>query len=463
MSDNTKKRLFDHKFDIVAFILIAGIFTYFMIFNEVVDCGDSFQYANQLPMREPVYSLLIQLFQTISGESYRIPLGIFQNILAIICIYWTYRRISRIYDFRSLFRIATLALLLAPHIITPLASKTNLVLTSTVMTEGITISLYYVWFTVLIGILWEHYSNKKDMILAVTVDTALGLILAMTRGQMVICLVVELLVICFKLIEQKNNTVKKRLISILICFLIFFVITGVKSILTKAYNYAETGYFVKTVSSGPMLLANIVYVSDENDAEYLADEDLRQAYIRIVREIDEEGISFSEASGNIIQKARFHESSHETINFDHIDPNIREVIEIRYGIDSSEFVNLMIIEDRICKESSMQLLKHVFPRYIKNYMIIACLGFVRSVAADRSFLSIYAVLIYIIAIVLTIILLKKDLRNRQAQTMLLTLILICGTVLGTSLVIECITRYMIYNLPIFYISGMGMIKALKES
>ena len=288
MSDNTKKRLFDHKFDIVAFILIAGIFIYFMIFNEVVDCGDSFQYANQLPMREPVYSLLIQLFQTISGESYRIPLGIFQNILAIICIYWTYRRISRIYDFRSLFRIATLALLLAPHIITPLASKTNLVLTSTVMTEGITISLYYVWFTVLIGILWEHYSNKKDMILAVTVDTALGLILAMTRGQMVICLVVELLVICFKLIEQKNNTVKKRLISILICFLIFFVITGVKGILTKAYNYAETGYFVKTVSSGPMLLANIVYVSDENDAEYLADEDLRQAYIRIVREIDEE-------------------------------------------------------------------------------------------------------------------------------------------------------------------------------
>jgi hypothetical protein len=96
-------------------------------------------------------------------------------------------------------------------------------------------------------------------------------------------------------------------------------------------------------------------------------------------------------------------------------------------------------------------------------MIIACLGFVRSVAADRSFLSIYAVLIYIIAIVLTIILLKKDLRNRQTQTMLLTLILICGTVLGTSLVIECITRYMIYNLPIFYISGMGMIKVLKES
>ena len=117
MSDNTKKRLFDHKFDIVAFILIAGIFIYFMIFNEVVDCGDSFQYANQLPMREPVYSLLIQLFQTVSGEAYRIPLGIFQNILAIICIYWTYRRISRIYDFRSLFRIATLALLLAPHII----------------------------------------------------------------------------------------------------------------------------------------------------------------------------------------------------------------------------------------------------------------------------------------------------------------------------------------------------------
>ncbi len=463
MNDNTKKRLFNDKFDIAALVVIAGIFVYFMIFSEVVDCGDSFQYANQLPMREPVYSLLIQLFQAVSGEAYRIPLGIFQNILAIICIYWTHRRISKIYGFGHLFRMATLAVLLAPHIITPLASKTNLVLTSTVMTEGITISLYYVWFSILNGILWDYYIGKKKFIRAIAANTLLGLILSMTRGQMVICLAVEVFVICFKIIEIKSVAMKKKLIRIFICFLGIFAVIGVKDILTKAYNYAETGYFVKTVSSSPMLLANIVYVSDESDAKYLLDEDLRQTYIQIVKEVHEEGLSFSDATGSIIQKARFHESGHETINFDHIDPNMRVLIESRYGIDSSEFVNLMIVEDRVCKEASMQLIGHVFPKYLKNYVIIACLGFVRSVAADKSFLSIYAILIYITAIAMTIILLKKDLRNRQAHTMILTLILICGTVLGTSLVIECITRYMIYNLPIFYISGMGMIKALKES
>ena len=47
MSDNTKKRLFDHKFDIVAFILIAGIFIYFMMnlcknFTKVQEFGLKF-------------------------------------------------------------------------------------------------------------------------------------------------------------------------------------------------------------------------------------------------------------------------------------------------------------------------------------------------------------------------------------------------------------------------------------
>lgn len=458
------KKLFDNRIDVVALVLICVLFGYFAIFHGTYEYGDSFQYAHQYPMREPVYSLLIQFFQIIAHDNYMLPLGIFQNILAVICVYWTYIRLCRIYKLNSLFRLGTVALLLAPHIITPVASQTHMILTNSVMTEGITMSLYYVWFTILLGILADYYDEKNQIIINV-ISVCLAMLLALTRGQMAVCLILWLIVSVYKALVQffANKSDSYRIKGIAKKLLIYVVILAIvfvaKSQITKIYNQLETGYYVDTVSSKPMLLANIAYVCDESDADYINDADLKEAFRTIVSNAKNDGYSVGYATGSVIDRALYHEKCHDILNFEYIDPEIRKVI-YKQGIDEDKFLSLMIEEDRICGDMSKALLPNIATKYLKNYFVIVALGFVRSVAIEKFGLSIVAVLMYIFAIVLCVYGAIKRKAGKQIISMLLVLIAICGTVCGTSLMIQCIGRYMIYNLPFFYIVGMALLQAL---
>lgn len=455
----SERKIFDEKIDIVVVAFMAVVFLYFAIFGQVVECGDSFQYENQLPMREPVYSLLLQFFQLIAGEGYMKAVGVFQNILTFVCSWWSYKRLKDIFGFGPVFSIGVGGALLAPHLMTPLASKTHLILTNTIMTEGITIGIYYVWFAMLISMLWGYYQDRKKYINVSIVNIVLALILAMTRGQMILCLVIWLLVNAYMAICSKKRA--KEIVVIVLGLAIATLATVVfKNQLTKWYNQAETGYYVNTVSSKPMMLANLVYVCDKDDSQYIQDEDLKVFFEKVVELAKENELTMEYAPSGIIAKGRFHESGHETINFDFIDSEIRSVILDRYGIDASEFVYLIIKEDELCGEVISQLLPHVFGKYLKNYFYIAILGFVRSVSVEKSVFVFWAVLAYLLAGILTICGFRKDNSSKYALTMLLVIVVICGTVFGTSLMIECITRYMIYNLPFFYIAGMGLIKQL---
>ncbi|MCR5798948.1 MAG: hypothetical protein K6G69_02640 [Lachnospiraceae bacterium] len=460
------KNSFKDKLDIVIAVIIIALFGFFMFGFEVVVCGDSFQYEHQMPMREPVYSLLLQFLQLIKGEEYTILLGPLQNILAMICVYFSYRRLYELFGFKVLFRIATALLLLVPHIITPLFSKTHIIITNNVMTEGITISIYYVWFTLLLCILRDFHKDRKTYTKAVVADLILALILAMTRGQMLVCLVVLLIVMCFKTwstqteeikTDRAGISVKTGLIRTSFYILTFFLIIGIKTQLTKWYNLAESGCYVNTVSSKPMLLANIAYVCDEGDARYIKDPKLREAFTEIMRGIKFSNIGFDSAKGGIIDKAKFHESNHEIINFEHIDPALRPVIMSKYGITEARYNELMIREDELCGEMAKDLLPHVFGKYLKNYFVIASLGFVRTIAVERSILPLYSLVMYISALIMAVWLTLRK-RTDSASVMLVVLLTICGTVFGTSLVIQCIARYMIYGFPFFYIAFMVMLK-----
>lgn len=450
------KKICKDKLDIVVLFCIVAVFAYFFIFHDVVECGDSFQYENQYPMREPVYSLMLQLLQVLCGDAFMTATGFVQNLMAIICTYWTYRRVRTIFDFKILFSIGTAGMLMAPHLLTPLASKTHLILTNSIMTEGITISLYYLWITMMIGILKGYYDSARVKS-AQVISFILGLILAMTRGQMILCMVIWLIVVAFVAIIGNEN-VKKKLLYVLVCVVAVLAAVVAKGQLTKWYNLAETGYYVNTISSKPMMLANLVYVCNEDDADYIQDEEIREAFRAIVREADSQKLTIENAPSGIISMGKFHESGHETLNFDIIDPAMRLVVKSKYNIDESEFINLMIHEDMICDTAVKQLLPNVFGRYFHNYVIIAVLGFVRSVAVDKSVLPLFALLIYLAAAALTIWGLFKKERRDNAFVMVMIVVAICGNVLGTSLMIQCITRYMIYNLPFFYIAGMGLIK-----
>lgn len=454
------KKFFDSKIDIAVLVGTLLVFGYFCIFCPVQECGDSFQYIHQYPMREPVYSLFLQLTIVLLGDNFGVAVSIIQNILAVICLFWTYKRISKMYNFGWLFRLGTFVVLLAPHLVTPLASVTHLVLTCSVMTEGITLSMYYVFLTVLLGMVSGYYEGKFYTKAAVA-DAVLAFVLALTRGQMAVCLVMWLLVVTFRSLCNKKWKKIFLYIAIIICMF------PLKSQLTKWYNLAETGYYTDTVSSKPMLLANIVYVCDIEDSEYIEDETLRAAFKGIVSQALADGQSIKNADGGIIGKALYHESCHEPLNFEYIDPAVRNVIYDRFDINESTFLELMIKEDELCGEMAGNLLPHIAGKFFHNYLYVISLGFIRSIAVEKSVIPYMAIALYVLAVLLAAFLLvrwrKGGKKSPAALSMLVVLIAICGMVCGTSLMIQCLARYMVYNLPFFYIAGMAMLAELRKS
>lgn len=447
-----KLRIFRKRTDCFVLSALVLLFAYFTFFCEMKELSDSFQYLNQFVTRDPVYALLLKLFTTVFGENYLFPLCLFQNILAVAAIYWIYVRVTDLFQFPILFELGVAVLFVMPHIITPLASQSRMIITNSVLTEGIAFSLYYIWAGMLLTLLLQRYGQHQNK--SIILSGLLSVVLAMIRGQFLLCMAVWLLVSIWVL------GIQRRYKAILFVFLGFILMFVGKSYFTKTYNYLESGIFVNTVASKPMMLSNAVYLSDIEDGSTIENADLRQAYENIVRLVDGQKLSVKYATGNIISKAQFHEYGHETINFEIIDPEIEAVIEKKDGITAANYMYLMVKMDEYAGEIFSDILPNILPEFIQNYLVIASLGFVRSIAIDRSILPIYALGMYLLAMILVIVLLKRNKCSNGAYFMLLSLLLICGTVFGTSIAIECISRYMIYNFPFFYIAGMAMLTEL---
>lgn len=450
-----KEQVFRKKTDYMVFIGLILLFGYFTCFEEVRELGDSFQYLNQFVTREPIYALLLKGLTGLFGEGYTFPLGLIQNVLAIISIYWIYVRITDLFDFPILFEWGVVLLLLLPHIITPLVSKTGMIITNSVLSEGITFSLYYIWVGMLLTLLLQRYGFKQTR--GIILCGLLSLVLALTRGQFLLCMAVWFLVCAYVLVIQKRY---KQILLVCVGLVVLFFS---KTYFTKTYNYFESGIFTNTVAGKPMMLANALYVSDLEDGKNIKNDDLRQAYENMIMQIDKEQLSVKYAEGNIIDKAQFHEYGHEPINFEIIDPEIEAVIEKNDGITVENYMHLLVKMDEYAGDIFSDILPNILPEYIQNYFVITALGFVRSIAMDRSVLPIYAVIMYVIAIVLIIFSLRRNKYSNSAKFMLLSLLLIIGTVFGTSIMIECVARYMIYNFPFFYIAGMAMLTELWKS
>lgn len=450
--EKKKQRVVESKMDMGVLFGLVIVFGYFFLCHPVQELNDSFQYLNQFVSREPAYALLLQILQACFGTGYSVVLGLIQNCMAVVCIYWLYKRLGNLLHFPVVLQLLTAMILVSPHVITPFASKSRMIITNSVLTEGVAVSLYYLWFGILFSLLLNYYHNGRKRYMVISL--LLSLLLSMIRGQLIICILVWAIVTGFMEFRDKQY---RGLLLVAVGLVLSFV--G-KTQITKVYNYLESGFYVNTVSSKPMLLANALYVAGPEDGKDIQDETLRRAYEEMITGIDEAGLLRKYASGGLMELAHFHEAGHEVINFDYIVPVLNQYIKEKDGIDESTYFALLIKHE----EYSDQILKAVFsniiPEYVKNYFVIAALGFVRSVAVDRSILPFYAAVAYLVAVILMGMAFYRNRKSSAGFFMLLSLILICGTVFGTSIMIECISRYMIYNLPFFYIAGIALLLEL---
>lgn len=443
-------------------LIFLGIFTVFfgflLITGEPIYSNDTFQYENQMVMREPGYALLIQFMRFLSPDRHYELIIALQNILAVVTNTAVIAFLRGRFGLNMPLSFLCVLVLLAPHIMTPVFSSTHLILTNTLMTEGILFSLYSVAFMSLLDAMWDGQPFGKASIRTIVLFWVLSLI----RGQMMVLFVVWFVAMGAAAIagnirktgiSRRKAAVDSARQCILLC-LILVIAFVVRTNLVRAYNYLESGLFVDTASGKAMSFANVLYVADRNDGEAIEDESLRALFYEMYDSADADGMNYKYASEGILNRAAHHEKCHDDLNFIYFSEPARRYVGETQGIYADRFQELMIAVDGIAGELSAALMPRVIGRYALNYICVIALGFVRTVSYETPLLAWYALFIYVVAVVLTIALWRGNPGSRAASFMAVTLLTIVGNVCATALMIQCISRYMIYNLPLFYIAGI---------
>lgn len=426
--------------------MIIVFFAMLFLIGGYGPAGDSESYLTLNIYREPVYSLIVCGLNSLFEQPVMyVVLAFIQNVIAAFSVIILVSNLDRfvLKDNLSLWISAVIAIV--PFAMTPVLSRSHLVTTNKIMEEALTIPEYYLFVAGIVAIIFD-VDNRKKHIFRTSLVTVL---LVLTRGQMSIVIIGYTILLLIIAITEKKMRVA---ISAIIIGLGLFAVTGIA---TRTYNYLCSGEFCGTVSGKTTFLSNVLYVSEEKDGELIEDSDLSSLFYSLHEKLDENRLLYDYAEGSIADKGEYHEFCHDAIKYDYFEPVKNEVFTGRMGDTYDEY---LIFQDEIAGQLSGPLLKGCFGRWIKNYLAVALLGFIRTVAIDRGLLRIYAVLIYGAYAALLILNIKKRGLSKRNLFAVFVLIMIIGFCLGTAIYIMCLSRYVIYNLPFFYISLYMLIR-----
>lgn len=419
-------------------IVIGAFFCFFGFHFGVGIYPDSSTYIEAQIDREPVYPLLLKLMKEVFGQTHFLEGTVaVQNVFFAVSTWYLYRTVTKCFTRRLPTQILCVLVLLVPHVATGIFTPSRIVLSNAILSEGVVYPLYLAFAATLLQAL---VTPKKVPYLAWSLLWAFVTTLA--RSQMLPLLLVWLVASATTIIMTKKQVLKQLALVVIAVIVVFLM----RSVLMRGYVSANFGKGQVTYVSEMTLLTNAIYSADDEGMEKackgLNEEEaaeLRNAY-EILKSKE---LNAAFAKGNVIDKVLYHEDCHDRIK-----------LEILYEEITQEYAGDMFRE----------VLKANFGKFFGTYLIVATGGLIRSVAVLSPFMAVYALGLYVAAIALMWYLFRREKRAggdcKQAWFMAFSLLLIAANVFATSLTIMCLSRYMIYNMSLFYLAGILMIECL---
>ena len=338
-------------------------------------------------------------------------------------------------------------ILLAPHIITPVFSASGLVLSNGVISEALGLPLFYLFTAQCMKMV---YTRQRGAALS---SLLLSLFLSLVRGQMMFTILLWLVFAGAVVIVEKKKLAKRLLICVVCTALAF----GTRTLLVKSYNLVFNGYFINNTFGSVGLLANILYAADEEDAERIADQDARVMFELSYRLAKEQGATYQDAPEGFFNRAAHLEKWHDAIKFEMIEEPWRQLHDREGFID---YIPENVESDRIAATIGKSLLPAVLGRWLYDYLALACYGLIRSIAVVHPLLNWYALTAYLAYIVLVALAWRKNHNSNAVWLAAFSLLAVLANVFATSMIIMCLSRYVIYGLPLFYVSGLMLLYEL---
>lgn len=410
--------------------------------------NDSNQYIAMHIHREPLYSFFLWIFRSLFGETKYLDIVRFlQNGLAAFSVIWLAESLKKRFAFGQWMEALVCLILLAPHIITPVFSASGLVLSNGVISEALGLPLFYLFTAQCMKMV---YTRQRGAALS---SLLLSLFLSLVRGQMMFTILLWLVFAGAVVIVEKKKLAKRLLICVVCTALAF----GTRTLLVKSYNLVFNGYFINNTFGSVGLLANILYAADEEDAERIVDRDARVMFELSYRLAKEQGATYQDAPEGFFNRAAHLEKWHDAIKFEMIEEPWRQLHDREGFID---YIPENVESDRIAATIVKSLLPAVLGRWLYDYLALACYGLIRSVAVVHPLLNWYALTAYLAYIVLAALAWRKNHNSNAVWLAAFSLLAVFANVFATSMIIMCLSRYVIYGLPLFYVSGLMLLYEL---
>lgn len=410
--------------------------------------NDSNQYIAMHIHREPLYSFFLWIFRSLFGETKYLDIVRFlQNGLAAFSVIWLAESLKKRFGFGQWMETLVCLILLAPHIITPVFSASGLVLSNGVISEALGLPLFYLFTAQCMKMV---YTRQWGAALS---SLLLSLFLSLVRGQMMFTILLWLVFAGAVVIVEKKKLAKRLLICVVCTALAF----GTRTLLVKSYNLVFNGYFINNTFGSVGLLANILYAADEEDAERIADQDARVMFELSYRLAKEQGATYQDAPEGFFNRAAHLEKWHDAIKFEMIEEPWRQMHDREGFID---YIPENVESDRIAATIVKSLLPAVLGRWLYDYLALACYGLIRSIAVVHPLLNWYALTAYLAYIVLAALAWRKNHNSNAVWLAAFSLLAVLANVFATSMIIMCLSRYVIYGLPLFYVSGLMLLYEL---
>lgn len=449
----TKNHLLQNKYSCALFGISFLFYLFFFILDGAVMCNDSPNYIDMNFSREALYPLYLALFRAIipgSGELYLEFAVLGQCIFAAIAAFSIANYLVKELTLPKWLGFCILAMPLASSLLCRVAAKRGAMYSNSILTEGITISLYLLFFR----FCYEYYlhQSKKSFIACVILST-LGI---MTRKQMLVLFVLFILVVLAA--SYKKDFKKAILTSILTTIGIFAFVL----LFERGYNYVLRGQFNGHTNDNRFIATMVFYTAEREYGELIEDEEARNIFYKVYDDCDEKEYLMHSSPEGWFDEVTHFSDSYDMIQLYSLSPILWEHLDSYYEDYDIEYRDLQF--DRINSTIIRSLLPHELGRLSKVLFNNIGAGLVTTVAKRTPSLSMYSLFMYICYIVLTAYLImcyRQNTSNRLLKSTIvfstLTLLSIIGNVTLVSAVIFCQTRYTIYNMALFYISGILML------
>ena len=422
-------------------------YLFFSFYDGAVICVDSPGYINMSLHREPLYCMFLaglrELFSALPENFYLNAAAFLQSLLAAVAAWSLVNYLWKKIGFPRLIAFFLLCMPLAVSLLCRFAAARGSMYSNSILTEGITVPLYMLFFRFLLEYFWTE--SKRSLFLC----CLLCFLLISTRKQMLISLV--MLAVCILIVFIRKGKFFRGMGLLLICAA---SVLGGSTVLDLGYNYVVRGEAVRHSSDVRFLTTMAFYTAERSDADYIRDEQIRELFLEIYDACDEAGYLKHSAGKGWLNRVTHFGDSYDCIQIDTMWPAVNEFVQENYG-DGTVLLNEYA--DQVMSVINWSVIPHNLWEVLGSFLDNFLSGLITTVAQRNRLLNWYSLFIYLLYLLLFLWSLWKEDRGKKAgiritETAGLTFLSILCNVGLVSLVIFCQTRYTIYNMALFYMS-----------